>query len=362
MSALVHIIATGARTPAGLASAPAAAAVRARISALGLHPFMVDQVGEPMPGALDALLDPAMFGPRRIIEMATAALHEACAPLARAVEPAPLRIPVFLGLPELRPGFTRQDAEAVRNALLRIEGLPMEMTEVNLFIDGNAAGLAALAAAHASISQGLMEACLVGGADSYFHPDTMEWLDAHRQLAGTVSRSGFVPGEGAGFCLLMAESARRRLGLDAKAQVLAAATAKETKRIKTPAICLGEGLTEAVQAAVRGMSPPDEKINDIICDINGERYRGEEWGFVCLRLPQCFEDPTAYCSPADGWGDMGAASGPLFIMLACQAAERGYRKGPRTLVWAGSENGLRAAAVLGWKHNTQEIRNRIHHG
>ena len=73
------------------------------------------------------------------------------------------------------------------------------------FTEGHAAGLSALAAAVEQSSDGALEACLVGGVDSYFHPDTMEWLDANRQLAGPVSRSGFVPGEGAGFCLLMTE-------------------------------------------------------------------------------------------------------------------------------------------------------------
>ena len=67
-----------------------------------------------------------------------------------------------------------------------------------------------------------------------------------------------------------------------------------------------------------GLQPPDERINDIYCDINGERYRSEEWGFVCLRLSQYFDNPTAYRSPAECWGDMGAASGPLFAMLACR--------------------------------------------
>jgi hypothetical protein len=37
---------------------------------------------------------------------------------------------------------------------------------------------------------------------------------------------------------------------------------------------------------------------------------------------------------------MGAASVPLFAMLACQLAMRGYVKGPRTMLWASSEGGL----------------------
>ena len=57
MAVSVHIIATGARTPLGLRAASSAATLRAGISGMGEHPFMIDQAGNPMPGALDAWLD-----------------------------------------------------------------------------------------------------------------------------------------------------------------------------------------------------------------------------------------------------------------------------------------------------------------
>lgn len=346
MTHSVYIIATGARTPVGLQSASAAAAVRAGISGISEHPFIIDQAGDPMSGAVDALIDPEMVGPKRMLALAETALREACLPLTgdeRAPRPS---LPVFLALPEFRPGFTEQDAQRVRSGLAGFEGLPIEISEVNIFTEGHAAGLLALETATRKIQQGAFEICMVGGVDSYFQLETIKWLDENRQLAGAVSRSGFVPGEGAGFCLLMAESARKQLRAGALARMLSVVTAKETKLIKTSDICLGEGLTTTVRNVVSGLSPPAETINKIICDVNGERYRGEEWGFVCLRLPQYFDDPTAYLSPADCWGDMGAASGTLFTMLACQASVRGYTKGPRTLLWTSSERGLRGAAVL----------------
>jgi 3-oxoacyl-[acyl-carrier-protein] synthase I len=194
--------------------------------------------------------------------------------------------------------------------------------------------------------------------DSYFHPDTMEWLDENRQLAGAVSRSGFVPGEGAGFCLLTADGALKRLGFRSLARVVSVGLGRETKLIKTSTICLGEGLTAAVREAVTELQPPAESISDVVCDINGERYRGEEWGFVCLRLPRYFDNPTAYLSPADSWGDVGAASLPLFAMLACQASARGYSKGSRAMLWASSEGGLRGACVI--ETATQSEGHRFH--
>lgn len=348
MAPSVYVMATGARTPLGLYATPSAAAYRAGISGMGDHPFMIDRLGDPMPGALDYFLDPSLMGPNRFLALAESALRETCMPLKKESK-ALLQLPVFLGLPELRPGFSKQDAEAVRFGFTQFTELPIKISKVEIFTAGHAAGLLALAAATEQIRQNSFEACLVGGVESYFQPDTMEWLDENRQLAGADARSAFVPGEGAGFCLLMNNQIRKQLSLKPLASVLGVAIGRETKLIKTSDICLGEGLTDTVRRAVSSLTLPTETINDIICDINGERYRGEEWGFVCLRLGQYFDDATAYHSPADCWGDMGAASGSLFIMLACQAAARGYAKGPRTMLWASSEGGQRGAAVLGFE-------------
>ena len=77
-----------------------------------------------------------------------------------------------------------------------------------------------------------------------------------------------------------------------------------------------------------GLHLPRSGSTDFYCDINGERYRAEEWGFVCLRLAQYFDDPTGYLSPADHWGDMGAASVPLFAVLTCPGRRTGVARGP----------------------------------
>jgi 3-oxoacyl-[acyl-carrier-protein] synthase I len=347
MSSVVSIAAAGARTPLGLRAAPSAAALRSGISGVGMHPFMIDRVGDPMPAVLDARLDPRMPGPERMLALAASAVREACTLLGETPY-SRLRLPLYLALPELRPGFSQSDVETVSAAIGQLPGLPVEISTVQVVAQGHAAGLLALAAATDWIRQGALEAALVGGVDSYFVPDTMEWLDDNRQLAGADARSAFVPGEAAGFCLLMTERARERLGLPELASVLSVGLGRETKLIKTSDICLGEGLTATVQAAFAALPRPNGKVNEVICDINGERYRGEEWGFVCLRLGEHFDDPTTYRSPADCWGDVGAASGPLFVMLACEAAARRYAGGPRTMVWASSEGGLRGAAMLGF--------------
>jgi len=94
-------------------------------------------------------------------------------------------------------------------------------------------------------------------------------------------------------------------------------------------------------------APPESpKVDRILCDMNGERYRGNEYGFAAIRNPTLFRNAADFETPADCWGDIGAASGPLFVCLAAEAEARNYSKGLQTLVWASSEQGLRAAALL----------------
>ncbi len=67
---------------------------------------------------------------------------------------------------------------------------------------------------------------------------------------------------------------------------------------------------------------------------------------MLARLSEYFVDPSDYVAPADCWGDVGAASGVLFMHLVCVAAEKGYSDGEVSLLWTSSEGGGRAAVVL----------------
>lgn len=345
----VCIIGVGARTPLGLRATASAGAARAGINASREHPYLTDRTGEPMCAAIDLELDTHVLGPTRMLAIAESALREACEPLAGLSAFQARMVPqltVYVGLPEVRPGFGLGDVAAVEDGLLTIRELPAHLSNIQGIPEGHAAGLWALATAFVRIRKGEIEACLVGGMDSYLHPDTMEWLDSGLQLLGSASRSGFIPGEGAAFILMMSEGTCNRLGLKSVGRILSVGVQRETKLIKTSDVCLGEGLTRAISDAILGLHSSGISVDAVTCDLNSERYRSEEWGFVSLRLGQYLPDPAAFLSPAECWGDMGAASGPLFAMLACRAAAKRYARGPRTLLWASSEAGLRAAVVL----------------
>jgi 3-oxoacyl-[acyl-carrier-protein] synthase-1 len=134
---------------------------------------------------------------------------------------------------------------------------------------------------------------------------------------------------------------------------LAAATAQETKLIKTDSVCIGEGLT-ALFRTLAGV-PPVVRADHLYCDMNGEPYRADEFGFATIRAGGLFRDPSAFTTSADCWGDVGAASGPLFLVLAEAAARKAYSPGPVLAGFTSSESGERCGFVVR-SRPTQEVR------
>jgi 3-oxoacyl-[acyl-carrier-protein] synthase-1 len=120
---------------------------------------------------------------------------------------------------------------------------------------------------------------------------------------------------------------------------------REEVPIKTDGVCLGRAMSRIVGALLDGQ-PEGSVFDAFYCDQNGEAYRADELGFMLARASARFRNPSDFISPADCWGDVGAASLPLYLALAIEAAERGYAPGPVSLLLAGSESGLRAGLRL----------------
>ena len=340
--AAAHIIDIEARTPVGMRAGTAAAAVRAGICRVAEHPFMLDPMGEPLRGARDPFLDPVLFGQGRLFALAADPLERICVRLSGALPPD---LTVILALPERRPGWTERDEAALVDALTQVLRTRFRRARLVATASGHAGSLQAIQAASALIGRGEAEICLVGGVDSYFHPETLDWLFEQRRVVTSETRSAFFPGEAAGFVALASAASLRQLRLASLARVGSVGVAVEHCLPSHDKECLGLGLAQALLAAGEGTSGADP-VDRILCDINGERYRAQEWGMAVLKTPHLFRDATAYEAPAISWGDVGAASGALFAILAAQGWARGYARGRRALLFAGSGGGTRAAVLL----------------
>ena len=336
----VDIVEVGARTPVGLTAETSAAAVRAGISRGRMFPFVTPR-GEPIIVASDSCLAPELEGRDRMLPLVESVLDE----VISAFETNALgQVSVLLVLPEARPGFSDSDAEwlvAGVRACLASWNFPAQVAVAGR---GHAGGIQAVGQAIIEAGRNGDALFIIVGVDSYHHRHTFVWLEGERRLSEPGVRSGFMPGEGAG-CLVLASPGWRKVRqMPRLAVVHSACTAKETLLRDSESGSFGVGLSQAVTAATAaaGVRLPDEAADAEYIDINGERYRSEEFGFVALRVPSAFRSFN-YLAPADCWGDVGAAFAPLAAVLAVRSFARGYARGPRALVLAGSDSGLRGA-------------------
>lgn len=341
MSRPIHIVRVAARTPVGLSAVGTAAAIRARVSRLAFHPFMVDPAGNPLRCGRDGELPAELLGPERLAALASGALEELFEDqLTRGT------VPVLLALPEERPGFDKSRAANVAWMVGQHRYDGVAELAIRTTAPGHAGVLRGIAEAAAAIHAGQFQLCAVGGVDSYLDADALEWLDSQLLLARDGVRGGFPPGEAAAFVLLASDEARRALKLPSLARVLSAEHALEKRTRDSDEGFLGEALGQVIQGATRELKLPSEQISDIYCDMNGERMRTDDWSFAILRSQRALRDAGSFVTGAPEYGDIGAASGAVSAVLAVEAMRGGYAAGPRALLWGASWHGLRAACVL----------------
>lgn len=339
-----YVVALGASTPVGRTAWSSAAAVRAGVSGHSQHPFMIDTDGERLKVTPAPWLDFGVSGVERFEALLYPAIDQALE--LRSVRAPDMRTALALALPSQRPGLAPDlSARLIAGVQSRYRNM---FTATALFPNGHAAGLLALDVVTRKFAHGAFDACILAGVDSYLAPETLEWLEACDQLhgAGRLNNAwGFIPGEAAGAVLLVRHAVADQFHGLLLAQVLGVGTATESKRIKTETVCTGEGLTQAFRGALQSLTGA-EIVSDVYCDMNGEPYRADEYGFTCLRTKEYFKSASDFVAPADCWGDVSAAGVPLHIALAAIAGNKGYANGATAFLWASSEEGARGAAVL----------------
>jgi 3-oxoacyl-[acyl-carrier-protein] synthase I len=339
----LQVLGLGASTPVGRNVWASAAAVRAGVCGFGEHPFMIDTAGEPMRIAHAPWLGFELEGAQRLAALVMPAIQEA---LLLVPADTPLRLGLALGLPPVRPG----QPEGLADELMAWihDGIGDRFTRVARFEAGHAAGHLAIEAAQAGCARGAFDMCLVVGVDSYLAPETLEWIEACDQLhgGGPLNNAwGFIPGEAAGAVLMGLPDAAQRTGIAPLGELVSVGVGMESRLIKTEDVCIGEGLTQAFRAALQEL-PPGEQVHDVYCDLNGEPYRADEFGFAALRTGGRFRAASDFVSPADCWGDVGAAGAMLHLALALIACRKRYAKGDLAMVWGSSESGQRGAALV----------------
>jgi len=347
MTTPIVIAGLGAVCPVGNGVRQVDASVRAGLG-VQADATVINRSLEPMTLALvnDDLIEPLAPGidesgwrgaQVRMIRLAGPALRECLSTLPVGGTPG-----LFVGLPE--PDDSKPiDARELAVALAAQVALPVQLSESHVVPGGRAAALRALEDAMDALARGRLEWAIVGGIDTHLDLARLGRLDATGRLLGPRVLDGFVPGEGAAFALLTTRAIAERHRLDAPITIRGVASAADAGCFYGTEPARGEGLSVALDQ-LRSAAGPQAPIAKIYGGLNGEHFFAKDWGVARIRHAPAFQTTATLEHPADCYGDAGAATGMLLLVLAERALRRAGL-GP-TLVWAASDRGLCACALL----------------
>jgi 3-oxoacyl-(acyl-carrier-protein) synthase len=109
----------------------------------------------------------------------------------------------------------------------------------------------------------------------------------------------------------------------------------------------GRGLQRALEATIRDANIDESRIEFRVSDQNGEAYHSIEATLALSRFYRTHRDECPLWVPAASVGEIGAAVGPLLVMMAAIAMEKGYAPGTLAICEASSDEGLRAGCLVG---------------
>lgn len=338
LAQVLHIVATGSATSIGACSLSSSAALRGRINLFREYELLVSCSGEAPIMAFAPYLE-QRGGVARMQALLDTALMDCFNGNSRFPE----AIPCVICLPQPRPGFSQTEAVEVARQLPQ-SWPQLQVSTGDLLCQGHAGGYAALPLVQRYLQAG-HSFCLLAGVDSYVDGLALDFLQGGNLLHHEDNPYGFVPGEGAGCVLMCNSQTLHKHKLVSLGTVYACASSDETKH--SQGVCTGEGLTQAIEQVMqaRPAELQAQQITQTICDLNGQMQRVDEYGFALTRLSQHFIDPGNFITPADCWGDVGAATGPLSMALT--ATKRPYVPLlPLVLQWAASFGALRSAVLM----------------
>ena len=338
------ITSVNAITAVGHDAAMTAAAVRAGISRFSEYDDFPDGEGNPVTAARIRGIEEGRDTPSRVAGSATLCLDNLLTGHFRNGTQRPSHIRLYLGTStEERPGPRYEES-----CMWSLQGIMEKWAakpSVETFPRGNASVPYSLAEAGMLIESDPRALCIVGGIDSLLRDSTLNWFeqDARLKSVSYGRHQGLIAGEAVCFMIIEDPERARQANRPILARITGLGLAEEPEPRADSKSSRGTGLTEACRAASVGTSGED--VRAVFADLNGENSRAVEWS---MAETNCFGNRGTgrkLWTPANCYGDIGAASGAVMASIAAQGFVRGWLQGP-VLVFCSDDHGACGALVL----------------
>lgn len=225
-----------------------------------------------------------------------------------------------------------------------LRGGPLEQAAVRkLVASGEAAFAALLGEASTLLQSGRARACVVGAVDSMLDARLLRILLGLDALKTPEKAVGFMPGEAGAVLLLERPEDARRRGAQVLAIVEGAVVVSDLEhRYSGSPPPRGHALAQALQSAAGG-----QPVSEVVGSLNGDEWRAHDWGHAAVRLQTAPALRSAVVgapwSPAQAWGELGAATPVMAACFAVHLAARARAEAGRVLVWTAGDDGMKTA-------------------
>jgi 3-oxoacyl-[acyl-carrier-protein] synthase-1 len=256
-------------------------------------------------------------------------------------------VPVLINVaPPERPG---RDPELDRSLLESLSArLPRGLSPDSLVLSGGRSGIPHLLARAAEQEASV---CIILGVESFLRQVIADHYSRKRRLLSSANSSGFILGEAAAAIVAVRG---RRPGLALTGMGLGVEPGKDGGSKNAPVT--GQGLTDAMRAALTSAGTAFHDVNVLMTDLNGEHYKFKEVAFASMRLDRLPPDGRSrrprghleHWNVVETIGDVGAALMPAAMGWAFEAGRSRYLPG-RVMFTAGEDDGRRVAVVGEWQ-------------
>jgi len=251
---------------------------------------------------------------QRLIKLISAAMSRIADKL-----PPKESMPLFLALPEFLPGRSMPMVGNFIELLASQSEVPLEIATSKTAEIGRTGGIYAIEQAFNFLIESGKDYALIGGVDSYFDPLLLSKLDADGRLHALGVEDGFLPGEGA--CILLLASSRIQKSLPKPwVKLYKPGFALESDHFYSDQTNTSEALDQAVKSALKNASL--EKIQALWTTMTFESFGQKELGIALTRNSNNIKKDLRVNHPTDCFGDLGAASSPVIMMLIAEGANK----------------------------------------
>lgn len=347
----ISIVAIELFTPLGFDGATTAAELAAGTQRF-VETEIADLAGEPVRAcrsiAVDQLIGTGADRSARIATLSAPALRAHLRSLGELELRGISTLPLLLALPEQdkeAPIELREIEKALRSVASESREHRLELGD-NIFQHGRAGVFHALAKAAELLDANQYRAVVVGAVDSWCDPRSLEKLARTNRILGSRNSDGLLPGEAAGFMLVVRSDVRLPETID-RLELEAVSLGKEAHHFLQEAPNLADGLTQAFRAIRKHEIVGRARVRHLLSGQSSESYWAEELTRAYLRNAELMPEPFTTTRISDGLGDVGAAAGLVEARVALDLGQRFTEdSSPRLLSYAASDTGSIGAAVM----------------